>query len=389
MSPMSEPPGIAAGQRWRTLAAIIACVSVFGATLGLTLPLLSILLERQGVSATLIGLNAATPALAILIGSFFVPVMVRRLGARRYMLMCLATSVATLLLMPAFPNVWAWFPIRFVMGFAISGLFVVSESWINQAADDAHRGRIVGVYTTVLSLGFLIGPAILSIVGIDPVWPFILAAAVTGLAFLPLATPGLWLPPTGQHGVGRGALSFFGLVPLLMGAAFLASFGDGAAMALLPLFALQHGLPETQATFAIGVAVIGGLCFQVPAGWLADRIGGRRVMVIGGLIGTAGAFLLPAVVGGPLLWPVLFVWGGALIALYTLALIVLGQRFTGLDLVAGNAAFGIVWGLGNLLGPAVGGAAMDLFGPSGMPALLGGAAAIFTLGALLRAPGKA
>jgi MFS family permease len=386
---MSEGPVIPPRQRWRTLAAIIACVSVFGTTLGLTLPLLSVLLERQGVSATLIGLNAATPALAILLGSIFVPFMVRRLGVRPYILLCLATSSVTLLLLPAFPNVWAWFPIRFVMGLAISGLFVVSESWINQVADDANRGKILGVYTTVLALGFLVGPGILNIVGIGPLWPFIIAAGVTALAVIPLALPGLWLPPEGGHQAARSAFSFFRLVPVLMGATFLASFADGAAMALLPVFALHHNLPETQATFAIGVAVIGGLVFQVPAGWLADRVGTARVMVAGGLVGTVGSLLLPATVGGMLFWPLLLVWGGALIALYTLALIALGQRYTGADLVAGNAAFGIVWGLGNLMGPATGGLAMDLLGPSGMPWVLAGAAGLFTMGALLRPPGRA
>jgi MFS family permease len=386
---MTSAPAIPPGQRWRTLAAIIACISVFGTTLGLTLPLLSVLLERQGVSATLIGLSAATPALAILVGSIFVPFMVRTLGARRYILICLATSIVTLLLLPAFPNVWAWFPIRFLMGLAISGLFVVSESWINQVADDANRGKIIGVYTTILALGFLIGPGILQVIGIDPLWPFLLAAAVTLLAFIPLAMPGLWLPPTDTGSGGRPAFAFFGLLPLLIGATFLASFADGAAMALLPLFALKHGLTENAATFAISVAVIGGLCLQVPAGWLADRIGGRPVLVLGGLIGTAGSLLLPVLIGGPAFWALLFVWGGALIALYTLALVILGQRFTGRDLVAGNAAFGISWGIGNLAGPAVGGTAMDLFGPSGMPWLLGLTAGIFTFAALLRRRGEA
>jgi hypothetical protein len=56
--------------------------------------------------------------------------------------------------------------------------------------------------------------------------------------------------------------------------------------------------------------------------------------------------------------------------LYTLTLIELGRNFQGDLLLAGNAAFTVAWGLGGVLGPPLGGAAMQLFGRAGLPAVL-------------------
>jgi MFS family permease len=49
----------------------------------------------------------------------------------------------------------------------------------------------------------------------------------------------------------------------------------------------------------------------------------------------------------------------------------LGDRFTGALLLAGNSAFGVMWGLGGIIGPSVAGVAMDLVGPEGLPLTLG------------------
>ena len=366
--------------RWRTLTAVIATISVFGTTMGLTLPLLSLILEQQGHGRTLIGLSAATPSLAIFIAAFVTPRLIAHFGPRRYLLWCLAGNAVTLLLLPAFPNVWLWFPIRFAMGWAISGLFIASESWINQVVDDAHRGRVVSLYTTILSLGFVVGPGILSLTGTAQPWlPFLLAAGFNLLAVAPLCLPGLVLPPSGHQAGQRPVLSFFRLAPLLLTAVFVAAFADGAAMALLPVYAVRLHLPEAAAALTVAAIIAGGICLQLPIGWAADRGNRLHIMLACAVIALLASALPPFVVGSPLLWPVLFIWGGVLIGLYTMALVLMGQRFSGPDLVSGNAAMGLTWGLGGLFGPAAAGLLMDLYDPHGLMLALGGGGALFIL----------
>ena len=61
----------------------------------------------------------------------------------------------------------------------------------------------------------------------------------------------------------------------------------------------------------------------------------------------------------------LFFWGGAVAALYTVGLAHLGAQLTGRELASANAAFVLCYGLGMLLGPQAIGVGLDLLGPPG------------------------
>jgi len=55
-----------------------------------------------------------------------------------------------------------------------------------------------------------------------------------------------------------------------------------------------------------------------------------------------------------------------------------GDRFSGSLLLAGNAAFALMWGVGGLIGPPTVGAAMNFFDPEGFPITLGLSYAMLT-----------
>lgn len=95
--------------RLRGIVACIAAASSMTVTLGLTWPLLAIMLERQGVPAWLNGLSASTQMLAILAVAPLGPRLIGWLGTVRVMVLGIVVMVAALLLLPVFPNVWAWF----------------------------------------------------------------------------------------------------------------------------------------------------------------------------------------------------------------------------------------------------------------------------------------
>jgi MFS family permease len=70
-------------------------------------------------------------------------------------------------------------------------------------------------------------------------------------------------------------------------------------------------------------------------------------------------------------WNLLFmlVYGAIMSAIYTVAMVIIGERFRGADLAAASALFGLMWGGGSILGPPIGGLAMDLH-PHGVPLAL-------------------
>ena len=84
------------------------------------------------------------------------------------------------------------------------------------------------------------------------------------------------------------------------------------------------------------------------------------------------------------MWPLLFIWGGAAFGVYTVALAGLGDRYSGAMLLTGSAAFGLMWGVGGVIGPASAGGAMQLWGPAGLPFIRGIPFALFTFMLLWR-----
>ncbi|TIS97457.1 MAG: MFS transporter, partial [Mesorhizobium sp.] len=116
----------------------------------------------------------------------------------------------------------------------------------------------------------------------------------------------------------------------------------------------------------------------------AERLTARLVRFLCVLLTLGGCVLLPLLIETPLIWPCVFVWGAVSYGIYTMSIIELGERFTGSALVAGNAAFSLMWGVGGILVPPLTGGMMDVLGAGGLPATLGAICATLALATLIR-----
>ena len=99
---------------WAAIAGVIATVSVFAIAQGLSYPLLSFILQRQGVSPSLIGLSAAMTPIGFIVSSPLIPALARRFGAGRTALTCAALSAIVLALIGWTQDLYAWFLLRFL-----------------------------------------------------------------------------------------------------------------------------------------------------------------------------------------------------------------------------------------------------------------------------------
>lgn len=355
---------------WRAVGTVVALIAVFAATLGLTYPLLTLILEARGTAQATIGLNAAMTPLGILLGSLAAPAVARLVGPWRLMVVSLLATVALLGLLGLLQSLPAWYLLRFLLGLFNAFLFIVSETWINRLAPPARRGRVVALYTTCTAAGFGLGPLALPFTGIETFLPFALGMAGTGAALLPLLLWRAELPaeraPAGHVGV-LSLLRFLPLAPVLLAAVAVASFAEAVMLALYPVYALDAGYSRDATAIALSVTIAGTALLQLPLGWLADRLPRRLVLAGCAFAAVAGLALLGPALGTPLLWPLLFLLGGAFFGVYTLALTRLGERFSGGLLLVGNACFGLAWGFGGMLGPAATGAVMDLAGTASFP----------------------
>ena len=370
---------------WAAIAGVIATVSVFAIAQGLSYPLLSFILQRQGVSPGMIGLSAAMTPIGFILSSPLIPAVSRRFGAGRTALTCAALSAVLLALIGWTQDVYAWFLLRFLIGVSTNPLYVISEVWMIALAPPSRRGRIMGIYTTVISAGFAAGPVCLLLVGTEGWPPFLVGILAFCICGLCLALVLHRLPD--MNGEGSHHVSVFGFIPLawlLLFAVVVAAGFEQGILALLPVYGTSHGIAEAAMSALLAVMIAGNIALQVPLGLLAERWSARLVR-LGCVIATVlGCAALPVLIETPLVWPFIFVWGALSYGIYTMTIIELGERFTGRMLVAGNAAFAMMWGVGGIAVPPVAGFAMNILGPSGLLLTLGAMSLALALLSILR-----
>jgi MFS family permease len=344
-------------------------------------PLIALILSRSGSSDFAIGaVTAASLVAVILLGPLY-PRAIVRLGLKRSIASGVAIAAVLLLLMPVWPNVAAWLCLRFLSGCALGLTWIASEIWMNHVSGDASRGTVMGIYGTVFSLGIVGGPLLLEITGTRGPYPFVIGAICLASTLLPMAVLRGVRSAAQTFAPLRGLISTLRAAPVVMVAAVVAGLVESADLALLPLYGLHAGFGERLALLLVTVFMVGNVVLQMPIGLLADRFGRRFMLGICALMSGIGPLLLEACIGRPaFLWPLMFVWGGTLYAFYSQGIALLGEEFPAAQLPGANTVFVVVYCLGGVIGPSVGGLAMDAWPNSGLPVVLSSAAFLLLAG---------
>jgi MFS family permease len=379
-------------QRRRGLVAAISVATIAGIGLSMLYPLLSLALERMQVPTTTVGLLATVGSIATLGITPLIPRLMRMFGTLPLLLLATAVAIGCTLSFNAWPDVWIWFPLRFINSSALILLFVVSEIWINQLLEDHNRGRVLGIYVACFSGGAALGPALLYVIGTEGWLPYVAAAAMMAAAALPLGFV-RGVTPVFHDAPSMGFTSFLVAAPLAGLGALAYGAAETSLLALLPIYAVRNGLTPEYAALLLSLYGLGNVLLQLPIGWLSDRFDRRRLLLACAVVGAAGGLLMPSLIGlRGLLEPAVVLWGGVVVAMYTIGLGVLGERFRGVDLAAANSAFMFLYGIGMLVGPPASGLAMDIWDPHGLAgsiALLFGLYVAIGATAWIRDPGPA
>jgi len=364
------PPELTPAQRTKSLIAINLTAILAGIAMGAAMPMISMAMEVRHQDAVAIGYVVAAAPLALLVSSPFVGAVVNRFGLLGSILGGTTLTAVAFALMPTFFGPVPWFALRFIGGIGVAVVWILGETWINAMATTDNRGRVVAVYMVLLSAGFAVGPLLAQWMGIESWTPFYVAAVLIGASALPLVIArevAPRLPEAPKHAFARS----FRIAPLVMTVAFLTGAIDSAQVSFMPVYGVRMGIDPDLALTMLVVLVAGSSLAQIPVGWLADKMDRRSLMIWCMAICCIFSAVLPSVLHDPvLIWPVLVVWGGTAFALYSISLVLLGDRFGPAELAGANAAFVSMFELGSVGGPVTVGYAMDIWGPNGMPVVL-------------------
>lgn len=370
---------------WPSLVAAISAISAVGIAIGLGLPLLSIILEKRGISSTLIGFNSAMAGIAAMIAAPISTKMAHAFGVARTMLWAVVLAAISAVGFYYAEQFWMWFPLRLVFHGTTTTLFILSEFWINAAAPQRRRGLVLGIYATVLAVGFASGPLLFSAIGSEGLLPFLIGAIAILAAAIPIYIARNESPVLDEK-PERHFLRYVFLVPSATVAVFVFGAVEAGGLSLFPIYATRTGFSETQAALLLTVMGIGNMVFQIPLGLLSDRMKDRRLLLSAlAMIGLAGSLALPWLSSNwQLMAVVLLFWGGSVSGLYTIGLSHLGSRLTGADLAAANAAFVFCYAVGTVAGPQAIGAAIDISGNDGFAWAIAGFFALYVVVSLGR-----
>ncbi|MEN8244466.1 MAG: MFS transporter [Thermodesulfobacteriota bacterium] len=361
----------------RLLLPVIVSAGSVGLSIGLIVPLTSIVLEQRGVPVVAIGMNATIYSLAVLLAGPFFPRIVQRVGMLRAMVAGALLSGVFVFGLWLEESLWYWYLLRFCLGVTGGIHWVSSEAWINAMAPEHSRGRIVGAYATIWSMGIAAGPVLLKFIGVEGAMPFVISGLIMGGASIPL----LLVPKDGRANLPSRpfrVVPMAAMAPLAAVAGFISGFLETAVLALLPVYGLRSGIATSGALILVSVFAVGSFVWQPFVGWVVDKVSFKMVALLVAAISVIAVPLVHFNLKLPLIAGVLlFVWGGSVGAYYTLGMINIGQVFKGAELTAASSMFVMAYTFGMVVGPLMGSSSMHFIGPAGFPVVVGMAPLIF------------
>ncbi len=331
--------------RWATYFAVLASVLSVGLALGVSMPLVSLRLEGWGYGSFAIGVMAAMPAIGVLVGASLSSRLAARLGTARLMALCLwagALSIGLLALLPSYPG--------------------VAPDDRGDPDDRVHPRRKLDQPAGGRALAWAPGGALWQQLRLEPIGRAALDYGFWVGVGLLVTSPFLLLGRSGAPSAESGRVTLVdllgfcrGLPAIAWAIALFAAF-EAMILTLLPVYCLRQGFTADIALAMVSTVVVGDALLQLPIGALADRIS-RRTMFVGCAVALMlSSLVVPILIDTLLIWPLWVLFGASAGGLFTLSLILIGERYRDDALVRANAHIAQLWGIGCLLGPLAAGA---------------------------------
>ncbi|MDP5032841.1 MAG: MFS transporter [Paraglaciecola sp.] len=334
----------------RSMLALLSSAAILLVGHGLQLTLVPLYAVSLAWDPALIGYIGSSYFAGFVLGCLTVPRLVARVGHIRVFTVLIALTTASMLMIGLVDNLALWLVARCLTGWALAGIYMVIESWLNERTSAEHRGRILSVYIIITLLAICVGQLL---VGFELGYQglFMLAAALLVLGIVPIGLTSSSEPkpiPAVRFSFRR----IFAVSQVAMVGAFLGGLVTGGFWALGPVVANANDLSASQVGIFMAVTILGGTALQFPVGRLSDLID-RRYVITGlagfGVIASIGAILLYGI--NPwFIYITMFAFGGLTFPLYSLCLAHANDN-TDLSMMEVGSGVLMMNSFGSILGP--------------------------------------
>ncbi|AMM84997.1 MFS transporter [Martelella sp. AD-3] len=321
----------------------------------------------EGWSSFLISVIATGYTVGFTVSCIVTPKLVLRVGHVRVFGALITLLTASILVSALLVDWRAWIAFRAISGFAVAGCYLVIESWLNERVTNETRGSVFSIYMMVTLAGSIGGQYLVPLGDPLSTTLFIVCGIVFAVAILPTALSTAQSPaPIAQ--VQFGLKKLYLRSPVAAVGAILAGILSGTWASLGGVYTTQSGFTTGQGATLLAFVLAGGALGQIPIGRISDRTDRRYVMIACGVIGVVAAtamfFMSPET--PRLLYGSAFIVGSMLYPIYALNVAHANDRADPSEYVTISSSLMVLYGLGTVAGPLIGGGAMELAGPRGL-----------------------
>ena len=326
-----------------------------------------------GVRATLEGFSFVSTGIVVagyyfgyLFGSILIPILLERVGHIRVFAALASLASIAILLHSIFIDPYSWFFIRILTGISLSGIYVIMESWLNEKSSNQSRGKILSIYMIITFLFVGLGQFLLNLSDPFKVDLFIMVSVLLSFSLIPILLS-ITEAPIFNNPKRLELKELFIISPLgFVGAVFI-----GLAHSALFGYGAVYATAKELSTFEISIFMVivssFGAIFQWPIGFLSDRFDRRIILIFVALIaaGLSIFIVISSYLSIIIFFIIVALFGGMSLPMYSLAIAHINDFLQPNEIVSASATFGILVGLGAIMGPIFASVFMKIAGPDG------------------------
>ena len=343
--------------------ALLVGIALLMAGNGLQGSLLGVRAEAEGFGIVATGVVMACYFGGFFVGGLYSQRLISQVGHIRVFAALASLASGASLLHVLLISPLSWGLMRFVTGMCIAGLFVVAESWLNDMATNATRGRLLSMYMVATMGGMTAGQFLLETADTSGFKLFVLASLLVSASLVPVTLSASSNPPLGVP-EPLSTRELTRNVPTGVISTFWVGTSAGVLIGLGAVYAVTVEIPNSRIPVFLAAPLVGSIVMQWPIGWMSDRVGRRLVMWWVATAATAICVALALI--DPQSWLVIalvFGLGGMTFSLYSLTIAYTADWLPQSQLTAASAALVRVNGVGAVFGPLVVAPAMALSSP--------------------------
>lgn len=334
------------------VAALLVSISLLLLGNGLTMTLLGVRAQMEGFSTVITGFLMSAYFIGYIFGALSVPKMVTAVGhVRVFAALASITSVSAILHV-VWIDPYFWAILRILTGFCLVGLYLVTESWLNEQSSNENRGQVFSAYM-IINLGSVaMGQQLLQLADPAGIGLFVIGTVLFSLAVVPLSLVPARAPQP-IPGVRMKIRSLYKISPVGTVGAFCSGLVNGAFWGMAPVYLFQSAFTTSQIANVMMAAVLGGMFMQWPLGRFSDKTDRRNIIMLT-CVGFIGASLLIAntdVNSIVMFFIAIALLGGFMMPLGALCNAHANDHLEQSDFVQASGTILMVSGIGAIIGP--------------------------------------